>query len=162
MVEQRDRLRFEVPLYTVTDAARIVDVPVSTLSTWAQGYTRRFPDRPDVVRKKIKSAVTDSDPEVRFDPEAKPGISNLLEIMASCTGRTIDDLVGEYATGGYGRFKEAVAEAVIAELAPVRSKYQQLEDEDVARIMRRGALDARTKAEGFQQIVRRATGLAAI
>lgn len=49
MVEHRDRLRFEVPLYTVTDAARIVDVPVSTLSTWVQGYTRRFPDRPDVI-----------------------------------------------------------------------------------------------------------------
>ena len=119
-------------------------------------------DNPDLVRKKIKSAVTDSDPEVRFDPEAKPGISNLLEIMASCTGRSIDDLVDEYATGGYGRFKEAVAEAVIAELAPVRSKYQQLEDDEVARIMRRGALDARTRAEGFQQIVRQATGLAPV
>jgi len=119
-------------------------------------------DSPDVVRKKIKSAVTDSDPEVRFDREAKPGISNLLEIMSSCTGRTIDDLVAEYADGGYGKFKEAVAEAVIAELAPIRSAHQHLDDADVARIMRRGALDARTKAEGFQQIARQATGLAAI
>ena len=49
MVKSRERLRFEVPLYTVTDAARIVDVPVSTLSAWAQGYVRRFPNRPDVV-----------------------------------------------------------------------------------------------------------------
>ncbi|MDJ0664573.1 MAG: tryptophan--tRNA ligase [Acidimicrobiia bacterium] len=119
-------------------------------------------DSPDVVRKKIKSAVTDSDPEVRFDPENKPGISNLLEIMSSCTGGTIDDLVGEYAHGGYGKFKEAVAEAVIAELAPIRSAYQNYDDEEVARVMRRGALDARTQAEGFQQMAREATGLAAI
>ena len=119
-------------------------------------------DSPDVVRKKIRSAVTDSDPEVRFDREEKPGISNLLEIMSTCTGRSIDDLVAEYADGGYGRFKEAVAEAVIAELAPIRSAYQNFDDDEVARIMRRGALDARTKAEGFQQIAREATGLAAI
>ena len=119
-------------------------------------------DSPDVVRKKIRSAVTDSDPDVRFDPEAKPGISNLLEIMATCTERSIDDLVDEYGSGGYGKFKDAVADAVIATLAPIRSGYEQLDDEEVARIMRRGALDARTKAEGFQQIVREATGLAAI
>ena len=119
-------------------------------------------DSPDVVRKKIKSAVTDSDPEVRFDPATKPGISNLLEIMSTCTGRTIDDLVDEYRSGGYGKFKEAVAEAVITELAPIRSAYQNLDDKEVARVMRRGALDARTKAEGYQQIARQATGLAAI
>jgi tryptophanyl-tRNA synthetase len=119
-------------------------------------------DSPDVVRKKIKSAVTDSDPDVRFDVAAKPGVSNLLEIMSTCTGQTIDQLVDEYADTGYGRFKEAVAEAVIAELAPIRSKYQQLEDEEVARVMRRGSLDARSKAEGFQQIARDVTGLAAI
>jgi tryptophanyl-tRNA synthetase len=119
-------------------------------------------DSPDVVRKKFRSAVTDSDPDVRFDTEAKPGISNLLEIMATCTGQSIDALVDEYGSSGYGRFKDAVADAVIAELAPIRSAYQNLDDEEVARVMRRGALDARTKAEGFQQIVRQATGLAAI
>jgi tryptophanyl-tRNA synthetase len=119
-------------------------------------------DSPDLVRKKIRSAVTDSDPDVRFDPEAKPGISNLLEIMATCTERSVDSLVDEYGSGGYGKFKDAVADAVIATLAPIRSAYQSLEDEEVARMMRRGALDARTRAEGFQQIVREATGLAAI
>jgi tryptophanyl-tRNA synthetase len=119
-------------------------------------------DPPDTVRKKIRSAVTDSDPEVRYDPEAKPGISNLLEIMSGCTGSSIDELVDEYSTGGYGKFKDAVADAVIAELAPVRSAYRNLDDAEVARIMRRGALDARTKAEGYQQLVREATGLAAV
>ena len=116
-------------------------------------------DSPDDIRKKIKSAVTDSDPDVRYNWDAKPGISNLIEIMADCTGRTIDDLVAEFDSGGYGRFKEAVAEAVVTELAPVRARYRDLELADVARLMQRGALDARTQAEGYQQEVRRAIGL---
>ena len=116
-------------------------------------------DSPDVIRKKVKSAVTDSDPTVRYDIEAKPGISNLLEIMSATTGRSIDDLAAEYETGGYGRFKEAVAEAIVAELAPVRARLQELDDADVARILQKGALDARTRAERFQQQVRDAVGL---
>jgi tryptophanyl-tRNA synthetase len=116
-------------------------------------------DTPDVIRKKVKSAVTDSDPDVRYDWDAKPGISNLLEIMADCTGREVKDLVDEFDGGGYGQFKEAVAEAVVAELAPVRARYRELALPDVARLMQRGALDARTQAERFQQEVRRAIGL---
>jgi tryptophanyl-tRNA synthetase len=116
-------------------------------------------DPPDVIRKKIKSAVTDSEPTVRYDWEAKPGISNLLEIMSGCTGSTVLELADQYADGGYGAFKEAVAEAVIAALAPIRSAYRNLDDAEVARLMQRGALDARTRAEGFQQEVRRAVGL---
>ncbi len=116
-------------------------------------------DSPEEIRKKVKSAVTDSDPDVRYDWDDKPGISNLLEIMADCTGDSIDDLVAEYASSGYGRFKEAVAEAIVAELAPGRSRYSELDDAEVARLMQKGALDARTKAEGYQQLVRKAVGL---
>ena len=116
-------------------------------------------DGPDDIRRKIKSAVTDSDPDVRYDWDLKPGISNLLEIMAGCSGRSIDDLVDDYGSGGYGPFKEAAAEAVVAELAPVRARYREYALPDVARLMQRGALDARTQAEGFQQEVRRAVGL---
>ncbi len=116
-------------------------------------------DPPDVVRKKVKSAVTDSEPTVRYDWDEKPGISNLLEIMSGCVGRSVQDLAAEYADGGYGVFKEAVAEAVIAALAPIRNAYRNLEDAEVARLMQKGALDARTRAEGFQQEVRRVVGL---
>jgi tryptophanyl-tRNA synthetase len=119
-------------------------------------------DSPDVIRKKVKSAVTDSEPTVRYDWEAKPGISNLLEIMAGCTNRSVEDLAAEYADSGYGVFKEAVAEAVINELAPIRANYRNLDDAEVARVMNKGALDARTKAEGYQQQVRAAVGLAAV
>jgi tryptophanyl-tRNA synthetase len=116
-------------------------------------------DSPDVVSKKIRSAVTDSDPTVRYDPEEKPGISNLLEILSACTGTTIQVLADEYATGGYGVFKQAVAEAVVEEFAPIRVAYDRLDDAEVARVMHKGALDARTAAEGYQAKVREAIGL---
>ncbi len=116
-------------------------------------------DPADVIVKKIKAAVTDSEPTVRYDVEHKPGISNLLEIMSACTGRSVDDLVAEYHDAGYGRFKEAVAEAVVETLAPVRTAYRRLDDREVARILQKGALDARTQAEAYQAEVRRAVGL---
>jgi tryptophanyl-tRNA synthetase len=79
--------------------------------------------------------------------------------MTNCTGIPIPDLEAEYGSGGYGPFKAAVADAVIEELAPVRAAYAALEDAEVARIMQKGALDARTRAEGYQQEVRRIVGL---
>ncbi len=119
-------------------------------------------DSPDVIRKKIKSAMTDSDPTVRYDIVQKPGISNLLEIMSVMTGSTIDELSDDYGTGGYGRFKEAVAEAIVAELAPIRAALITLDDAEVARILQKGALDARTRAERFQEQARNAVGLGRI
>ena len=116
-------------------------------------------DSDDDIARKVKAAVTDSDPEVRYDPEKKPGISNLLEIMSDCTGTSIDDLVMEYGHSGSGVFKEAVAEAIIETVGPIRRRYHDLDDAEVARVMQRGALDARTKAEGYQQQVRKAVGL---
>lgn len=116
-------------------------------------------DDPDTVRQRLKRAVTDSEAEVRYDWASKPGISNLIEIMSLFTGLSIESIESDYGTGGYGRFKEAVADAVITGLAPLRSAYREMNDADVARIMQRGALDARTRAEGFQQRVRRRVGL---
>jgi tryptophanyl-tRNA synthetase len=117
-------------------------------------------DGPDTIRTRLKRAVTDSESEVRYDWAAKPGVSNLIEIMALFTGKDIEAIEAEYGSGGYGKFKEAVAESVISGLASLRSAYKEMNDADVARLMQRGALDARTKAEGFQQRVRRRIGLA--
>lgn len=117
-------------------------------------------DDPDTIRHRLKRAVTDSETDVRYDWATKPGVSNLIEIMSLFTGQSIESIESDYGSGGYGKFKEAVAEAVIAGLAPLRSAYKEMNDADVARIMQRGALDARTKAEGFQQRVRKRVGLA--
>lgn len=116
-------------------------------------------DEPDVIEKKIKGAVTDSETTVVYDWERKPGISNLLEIFSFFTDRKVDDLVDEYADSGYGRFKATVAEAVVDGLTPIRTRYKRLDDAEVAHIMERGALDARSQAERSMQTVREAVGL---
>lgn len=82
-------------------------------------------DRPEEIRKKIMSAVTDSGSEVRAE-EGKPGVTNLLTILSACTGRSVSALENEFNGKGYGDFKKAVAEAVIATLDPVRLRYDQL------------------------------------
>ncbi len=117
-------------------------------------------DDPDTIRKRLKRAVTDSETEVRYDWAAKPGVTNLIEIMSLLTGESVQSIETEYGTGGYGTFKDAVADAVVAGLAPIRSAFREMDDAEVARLMQRGALDARTRAEGFQQAVRKRVGLA--
>lgn len=116
-------------------------------------------DEPDDIRRNVKSAVTDSDRTVRFDWEEKPGISNLLEIFSFCSGRSIEELENHYRDVGYGAFKEAVAEAVVEKLTPLRARYKTLDDAEVSRVMQKSALDARTRAERTMVRVRRAVGL---
>jgi tryptophanyl-tRNA synthetase len=83
-------------------------------------------DEPAVTAKKIKSAVTDMDRDIRFDPENKPGVSNLLGILALLSGTTIPALESEFDGKGYGDLKGAVADAVVAEFEPIRARALEL------------------------------------
>ncbi|CAN5559210.1 tryptophan--tRNA ligase [soil metagenome] len=83
-------------------------------------------DEPSVTAKKIKAAVTDTDGEVRFDRDAKPGVSNLLTLLSTLGGSTIVALESEFAGRGYGDLKAATADAVVAELGPVRERVLEL------------------------------------
>ena len=83
-------------------------------------------DDTDTVRRKIRRAVTDSDGEIRFDPDAKPGVSNLLSIMTALTGESIDAVCAEMADRGYGDLKNRTADAVIAALDPLQAEYKRL------------------------------------
>ena len=105
-------------------------------------------DEHAVVVKKFKAAVTDSETEVRYDPAAKPGVSNLLELLHVVSGRSIDDLVGEFDTGQYGPFKVAAGEAVADYLAPIRERYHALMSDqgELERILAHGADRAREVA----------------
>lgn len=116
-------------------------------------------DSTDEIVKKIKSAVTDTGNEVAYDWETKPGISNLLELFSYFSGRPIDDIVAEYATGGYGRFKIAVAEAVADGIEPIRDAYEGMSDAEVAKVMADSAERARVSADATLAVVKEAVGL---
>lgn len=116
-------------------------------------------DSDDEIAKKVKSAVTDTGTEVAYDWETKPGVSNLLEIGSYFTGRSIDDLVEEHRSSGYGRFKVAVAEAVVEGVAPIRNAYEGMSDAEVVAVMEDSAARARVSADETMTIVREAVGL---
>ena len=82
-------------------------------------------DGPDAVRRKVRRAVTDSDGEIRFDPENKPGVSNLLSILSALTGEKVDALADSMAGKGYGELKSAVTDAVIGTLEPIQASFTQ-------------------------------------
>ena len=83
-------------------------------------------DKPEDIRRKLKRAVTDSDGEIRFDPETKPGVSNLLTILSVLKKETMEETVSAMQGLGYGALKEAVSEAVIAELTPIQQRYNEI------------------------------------
>jgi tryptophanyl-tRNA synthetase len=83
-------------------------------------------DDPALSAKKIRSAVTDSEREIRYDPDAKPGVSNLLSIQSAVTGVGIDKLVEGYAGRGYGDLKKDTAEAVVEYVAPIKARVDEL------------------------------------
>ena len=85
-------------------------------------------EKPEDIQRKFKRAVTDSDSErcVRFDPEAKPGVANLMSIYAAVTGKTMEEIETEFDGQGYGKFKPAVGDAVVECLRPIREEAQRL------------------------------------
>lgn len=118
-------------------------------------------DAPDVIVRKIKRAVTDMDGVVRFDIAAKPGVSNLLSILAATTGKTVAALEVEFEGKQYGAFKGAVADAVVDCLKPVQAKYAELrEDRDGLRaVLKDGAERASVRANATLARVHEALGL---
>ena len=119
-------------------------------------------DEPNVIMKKIKSAVTDSEACVRY-AEGKDGINNLMTIYSCCTGKSYDEIEKEFEGKGYGDFKTAVGEAVINELAPIQARYKELINDKkyLEECMKKGAelatrisqrtLDKVMKKVGFYQ-----------
>jgi tryptophanyl-tRNA synthetase len=119
--------------YILKEVAKIYDLqdPTIKMSKSASSPTGLIDmlDDPKVSAKKIRSAVTDSEMEIRFDEDAKPGVSNLLRIYSALTGSDIDTLVGKYAGKGYGDLKKDLAEVVVDYVTPFREKtFEVLED----------------------------------
>lgn len=83
-------------------------------------------DKPEEISRKFKRAVTDSDGEIRFDPENKPGVSNLLSILSTLSGESMDALVARLAGQGYGKLKEETAQATVEAMKPIQARYKEL------------------------------------
>lgn len=122
---------FKVPdIYTPKVGARVMSLqdPSSKMSKSddnADNFVLIL-DEPSVIMKKFKRAVTDSETEVRYDVEKKPGVSNLIDIYGAMTGKNIPAIEAEFAGRGYGDFKEAVGTAVAEGLAPTQKRYAEL------------------------------------
>jgi tryptophanyl-tRNA synthetase len=142
---------FTLPKATHPKAgARVMDLqdPTSKMSKSATSDSGLvyLMDDPKAISKKFKRAVTDSDSEVRFDREAKPGVSNLLEILAAATGRTPEECAAGYTQ--YGPLKTDTGDAVVALLEPIQARYTELmaDPAELSRLLRVGATKAREVA----------------
>ena len=117
-------------------------------------------DEPAVIRKKIMSAVTDMEAHVHYDPEKQPGISNLMTIMSSLTGKSFDEIEKEFEGKGYGDFKRAVADAVIGVLEPLQNRKKEIiESGLVDKVLEKGAKRANEIASEVLVRVQKAVGL---
>jgi tryptophanyl-tRNA synthetase len=154
---------FKVPEAVYPEVgARIMDLqePTKKMSTTTSSEQGRvlILDPPDVIRKKFKTAVTDSGREVRFAPDEKPGVSNLLEILSVATGRSITDVESAYDGKGYGDLKGDVGEAVVELFRPMQERYAEARSDEgeLRRLLRIGADKAReTSAPIVRQMYER-------
>ncbi len=138
--------------YILKETAKVADLqdPTAKMSKSASSPAGiiELLDNPAKSAKKIRSAVTDSGREVGFDPEEKPGVSNLLTIFAALSGRTVDDIVNDYTGRGYGDLKKDLAELVVEFVTPLRTRTLELLDDPVElnAILAEGAARAREVA----------------
>lgn len=157
---------FTVPEpYILKESARIMDLqePQNKMSgsTSPDKGLLLLSDEPARLAKKVRSAVTDTDGEIRFDPETKAGVSNLLTIHSAMSRRPVAELVAEYAGRGYGDLKKAVAEAVVAAVEPFQARMAELMDDpaELDRILAKGAARATEIARPTRDAVYDAVGV---
>ena len=144
--------------------ARIMalDDPTSKMSKSAENIHSRISllDEDSKIKKSIMRATTDSDGEIRFDPENKPGISNLLTIYSALSERSIEDVAEEFKGSGYGDFKKALVAVTQEAMAPIKQNYNEIrESEELINILKDGAERAGAIAEKTMKRVRDRFGL---
>lgn len=157
---------FVVPdAYVRKASARIMGLqnPTSKMSKSATNLNDVIflEDEPEVILKKFKKAVTDSENKVKFDPENKPGVSNLMQIYSAITGKTMEEIETEFDQKGYGDFKMTVANSVIDKLKPIQDKYKEILEnkEYLEQIYTTGAENARKLASKTLENVKNKIGI---
>jgi len=151
--------------YILAEVAKIYDLQeptakMSKSSSSPQGIVDVLDD-PGVIRRKIARAVTDAGSEVRADPEAKPGVTNLLRIFSALSGEPVAVLEAKYQGTGYGGFKKDLAELVVASFTPIREKTERIlaDEAGLDRILAAGAARAHQVAAQTMDTVRERMGL---
>lgn len=156
---------FAVPeVLLIKEGARIMslDDPTKKMSKSNPNPGSRIEmlDAPDDIRKKISRAVTDSGREVRYDPEQKAAVANLLVIYSAVSGQPIEDLVNQYDGKGYGDFKKGLAEAVVSHLEPIQQRFHEIRTSGhVLDVLQDGAMRAKEVAQKTMDMVKRNVGL---
>lgn len=118
-------------------------------------------DSPDVIRKKLKKAVTDTDNNIRYDRDTKAGVSNLLTLLSGATGKSISDLESDYVGKGYGHLKVDTGEAIVSLLDPIQSEFTRLRNDETElnAVLKNGANKARIQAQATLEKAKNAMGL---
>ena len=139
-----------------------LDDPMKKMSKSAENIHSRISllDEPPKIKKSIMRATTDSDGSIRFDPENKPGVSNLLTIYSVFSGKEIADIEKEYEGRGYGDFKKDLVEVTTQALTPIKERFNEIrESEELIQILKDGAERAGAIAEKTMKRVKENFGL---
>ncbi|MGA8255531.1 MAG: tryptophan--tRNA ligase [Nocardioides sp.] len=153
--------------YILKATAKIADLhePTAKMSKSASSVAGiiEMLDEPSISAKKIRSAVTDSDGEIRFDPDSKPGVSNLLTIFSALSGFTVSAIVDDYAGRGYGALKSDLADAVVDFVTPFRDRTLALLDDQthLTAVLEQGRAQAGEVAAATLRDVYQRVGFAA-
>jgi tryptophanyl-tRNA synthetase len=148
----------------VKDGARVMafDDPTTKMSKSAPNELSRISllDEPGKIKKAIMRATTDSDGEIRFDMENKPGISNLLNVYSVLAGIPVADVEKRYSSQGYGSLKKDLVEITVDALAPIKSRFDEIRHtSELIEILKDGAERAEVIAEKTMKRVREKVGL---
>lgn len=155
---------FKVPEPVISSTGtKIMDLITPTKkmskSSENQNGVIRLLDDPEIIRKKIMKATTDSESIVRFDEENKPGISNLINIYSALTNKSIDEIESEFKDANYGTFKKCVCDVVIEELSKIREKYfEYLNSDIIDEILEEGRQKSRMYAKAKYEAVKNKIG----
>ena len=156
---------FKIPEpYISTSGTKIMDLvdPIHKMSKSSENEKGiiRMLDEPNIIRKKIMSAVTDSDTKILYDMENKPGISNLINIYSNLTNKKIKDIEKEFKDSNYGQFKKAVADVVVKEITNIQTKYNEImESNELDKILDEGINKTKKIAKEKYELMKTKMGL---
>ncbi len=146
-------------LHTVVPRVMSLDDPTKKMSKSSPAGCIFLDDSPEVITQKIKRAVTDSERGIAYDPEHRPGISNLLELFSAVTGQLVEKIVKSFEGKGYAEFKPALANAIIERLAGFQVKKKKVKDSDIKKVLVSGAKKANAVAVKKLAEVKKKVGL---